>query len=171
MLARMARIWIGVAVLLLLSMPMTFAGSPREMDFDGIQITLGQASNQALSRLHGTFDLQPVSGHSGSYTVQTKGKSGKVLGIVTFQNGKVVQLERERGNVFDVGQGKIMTTLMNELVKEGNTHAELAMDKRLINGVSHDIIIVKLPGKRLYINISNPATGSGQIIFREILVE
>jgi hypothetical protein len=169
MLTQIARNFGAAAILLLLAMPVAFAGSPRDMDFDGVRITLGQASNQALSSLHSTFDLQPVAGQPGAYTVQTKGKSGTALGIVTFQNGKVVQLERERGNVSDIGQGKIMTTLINELIQEGNTHAELKTDKRLINGVSHDIIILKLPGKRLYISISNPPAGSGQVIFREIL--
>ena len=168
MLARILRIWIIAAVLLLLAMPAVLAGSPRDMKFDGVTITLGQATDQALSHLHGTFDLQPVAGQSGTYTVSTKGKTGKLLGIVTFQNGQVVRLERERGNFIDIGQGNAMTTLMNELIKEDNTHAVISVEKQLRDGVSHDIITLRLPGKRLQITISNPPTGSGQVRFREI---
>lgn len=168
MLTRILKIWVVVALLLLLAMSAVLAGSPRDMNFDGVTIMLGQPTDQALSRLHGTFDLQPVAGQSGSYRVQTKGKTSILLGTVSFQNGQVVRLERERGVFSDIGQGKTMTTLMNELIKEDNTHAVISVEKQLRDGVSLDIITLKFPGKRLIITVSNPPTGSGQVWIREI---
>lgn len=158
-----------VAALLLLCMSTAWAGSPRSMSFDGVQIRLGQSFDQAVKQLHGTFDLQPAAGQPGAYTVQSKGRDGKMLGIVTFQNGQVVRLERERGAVFDIGQGKIMTMLTGELVKENNTRADISLEKIFRNGVTQEIITLKLPGKRILITISDSPSGSGQISFREIL--
>lgn len=158
-----------LAFALLLSMPTALAGSPRSMDFNGIRITLGQESNQALSRLHASFNLQPVSGRSGAYSVRTKEKSGQELGIITLRNGRIAQLERERGRVYDVGQGALISRLIRELIAEGNTQVELAIEKRLIAGVSHEIISLKAPGKRLDILVSNPPAGSGEVSFRELL--
>lgn len=167
--ARGMRIGIIVALFLLLTASAVWAGSPREMDFDGVSIRLGQASDQALSKLHGTFDLQPVAGRPGTYAVQTKNKTSRQLGIITFQNGQVVRLERERGNFFEIGQGKAMTTLVNELVKEENTHATISIEKQFKNGVTQEVITLQLQGKRILITISDPPTGSGQVSFREVL--
>lgn len=167
--ARRMRIGLIASLLLLLTMSAVWAGSPRELDFDGVRIRLGQASDQALSKLHGTFDLQPVAGQSGAYTVQTKGKTSKQLGIVTFQNGQVVRLERDRGAFFEIGQGKAMIALVNELVNEDNTHAAISIEKQFKNGVTQEIITLQFHGKRILITVSDPPTGSGQVSFREIL--
>lgn len=143
-------------------------------EFGNVKITVGQPKEEALRRLSRIYQVTQVMSDNPEeelWSVTAKGEdSFQTVGTITAKNNKIVRIQRNLGNFYDLDQTRALIQAMRSATKSGN-QATVVISQKEEAGKQHETMTLYFSDRKLVISIIEfPGVASG-IIMYELLEE